>query len=372
MPPPLLRRLPLVSALAGSLTLAAIAAKSWTDPAVTSAELMPKSANALLLDATLAGNAIVVVGERGHVLRSADGVRWQQVKGVPTRSTLTTIAAVGDALWAAGHDGVILHSADAGKTWTRQRAAPWSAQDIDPTHGVPVLDLLFTDAQHGYAVGAYSLLLETSDGGATWTPRALDAQASAAGSAPAAPDDAGAAAPTDEDWNFTADELALDEESDPHLNAIARTGSGGLMIVGERGSVFRSRDGGGSWRQSRLPYQGSMLGVLAWDGEHVLVFGLRGNVFESHDLGDTWTQVESGTASSLMGAAALADGGAVLVGAEGTVLSRDRADTGFTRQVHTTRTGETPTLAAVLRTGNGMLVFGDRGIGRQSPAQGIK
>ena len=354
-------------ALAGALMLSTSAAEPAVDAALLPTEVMPKSPQALLLDAHRVGNGYVAVGERGHVLLSSDGQTWKQVANVPTRSTLATIAAVGDALWAAGHDGVILHSKDAGKTWTRQRVAPWSIEDTDPTHGIPVLDLLFTDAQHGYAVGAYSLLLETSDGGVTWASRALQ------GEAPAAPEDAEAPTPTpqadDEDaWNFSADELALEEESDPHLNAIARTASGGLVIVGERGTVYRSRDSGATWQRSKLPYQGSMLGVLGWEGEHVLVFGLRGNVFESHDLGDTWTQVDSGAGTSLMGGIALADGGAVLVGAEGTVLRRDRADRAFRRQIHLTKSGETPTLAAALPgAGKDLLVFGDRGVGHQAP-----
>ena len=364
-------------ALASVLVLSTSAAEPAADSALLPTEVMPKSAQALLLDANRVGNGYVAVGERGHVLLSSDGRSWKQVAGVPTRSTLATIATVGDALWVAGHDGVILHSKDAGRTWTRQRVAPWSIEDTDPTHGIPILDLLFTDAQHGYAVGAFSLLLETSDGGATWMTRSLQGEAGAAPEAETAaasqaaepPPSTDAATEDDADaWNFSADELALEEESDPHLNAIARTASGGLVIVGERGTVYRSRDNGATWQRSKLPYQGSMLGVLAWDGEHVLVFGLRGNVFESQDLGDTWTQVDSGVGTSLMGGTALADGGAVLVGAEGTVLRRDRADGAFRRQVHLTKSGETPTLATALPgTGNDLLVFGDRGVGHQAP-----
>lgn len=361
-------------ALASVLVLSTSAAEPAADPALLPTEVMPESAQALLLDANRVGTGYVAVGERGHVLLSSDGQSWKQVANVPTRSTLATLAAVGEALWAAGHDGVILHSKDAGKTWTRQRVAPWSIEDTDPTHGIPVLDLLFTDARHGYAVGAFSLLLETSDGGATWVTRSLHGEAGAAAetAAPAEPEAAepspSADAATDDDWNFSADELALEEESDPHLNAIARTASGGLVIVGERGTVYRSRDNGATWQRAKLPYQGSMLGALGWEGDHVLVFGLRGNVFESHDLGDTWTQVDSGVDTSLMGGTALADGGAVLVGAEGTVLRRDRGDSAFRRQIHLTKSGETPTLAAALPgAGNDLLVFGDRGIGHQAP-----
>lgn len=333
---------------------------SAADPALLDAERMPRAANALLLDAVATKAGVIAVGERGHILRS-DGRTWTQATAVPTRSTLTAVAASGDGVWAAGHDGVILHSTDGGDSWRRQRAAPWSADDPDPTHGVPVLDLLFTDARHGFAVGAYSLLLVTEDGGATWTARALNGDATAAPEpeqAQAAPD-AGEA----EDWNFSADELELEDEADPHLNAIARTGAGHLMIAGERGTVFRSRDGGASWERRKLPYEGSMFGVLAWEDEHVLVFGLRGNVFESHDLGETWAKIDSGTRASLMGGVALPDGGAVLVGGEGAVLARARADAPFAARVHSSTAGETPTLAAVLpRGGGGYALFGDRGV----------
>ncbi|MBK8284566.1 MAG: hypothetical protein IPK97_06570 [Ahniella sp.] len=81
---------------------------------------------------------------------------------------------------------------------------------------------------------------------------------------------------------FDASDLDLDEETDPHLNAIARTGNGNLFIVAERGAAFRSRDDGGStWERIQLPYEGSMFGVIGGEGDHVLSFGLRGNVYES-------------------------------------------------------------------------------------------
>ena len=59
------------------------------------------------------------------------------------------------------------------------------------------------------------------------------------------------------------------------------------MIAGERGAFFRSRDGGQTWERKRLPYEGSMFGILAWDAGHLLAFGLRGNLFRSGDAGVT-------------------------------------------------------------------------------------
>ncbi len=334
-----------------------------TDPALLDAEMLPRASRSLLLDAVRTNAGYFAVGERGHVLMSDDGTQWRQA-AVPTRATLTTIATADGILWAAGHDGVIVHSTDGGQTWTRRRAAPWSYDIVDPSEGVPVMDLLFTDARNGIAIGAYSLMLVTSDGGITWTSRTVSSAAPVVVEEPA-PEPAAEgddAAAEGDDWTFSDDDLALDAESDPHLNAIARAGSGALVIAGERGTFLRSRDGGETWNSKRLPYEGSMFGVLSWQDDHILVFGLRGNVYESRDLGDSWTRVETGITTSLMGGYALENGGAVLVGANGAILSRPNADSPFTATAFATASGETPLLSGVLPVdGAGFLVIGDKG-----------
>lgn len=330
-----------------------------TDPALLDAEQLPRASRSLLLDVVRTNAGYFAVGERGHVIVSEDGQAWTQA-AIPTRSTLTAIAAFDGVLWAAGHDGVIVHSTDGGQTWTRRRAAPWSLDLVDPSEGVPVLDLLFTDNLNGIAIGAYSLMLVTRDGGVTWEPRALGADA---------PDDDAAQAPASDsaggdDWTFDAADLELEAESDPHLNAIARTESGALVIAGERGAFFRSRDGGETWESKRLPYEGSMFGILTWGDSRLLAFGLRGNVLESTDLGDTWTAIDTGTTTSLMGGHALPDGGAILVGGNGLVLVRQDGDSPFVRGEYETAAGETASLAGVIPAGDdGFLVVGDRGAG---------
>ncbi|KFN42501.1 WD40/YVTN/BNR-like repeat-containing protein [Arenimonas oryziterrae] len=325
------------------------------DPAILDAEIEPRASRALLLDITRTSSGLFAVGERGHALTSGDdGKTWTQLK-VPTRSALTAIASADGQLWAGGHDGVIVHSADGGQTWQRQRVAPWSADDQDPTHGVPVLDLMFTDASNGIAVGAYSLLLVTHDAGVTWTPQKV----SLGSAAPAA-----AAKPQGDDWTFSSDQLALSDEADPHFNAIARTDSGAMVIVGERGTFLRSTDGGATWSKGRFPYQGSMFGVMSWPGggDHILVFGLRGNAYESDDLGNTWRKVETGGKASLLGGQPLANGGAVLVGANGLVLTRKDGNSPFVAATFANKLGEIPVLAGVQAAESGQYVLiGDKG-----------
>jgi photosystem II stability/assembly factor-like uncharacterized protein len=295
-------------------------ASAWADPATAAAEMQPLAAKSLLLDVARSATRYVAVGARGDVLLSDDGRDWRQVE-VPTRATLTAVSAVDANVWAVGHDGMILHSADGGEHWTVQRKDPWKPANTggEPTEGAPLLDVLFVDARRGFAIGAYSLALQTADGGETWQPMTVAAKPKDGADDEIEDDPADKAG---KKGTFTAEQLKVGQEATPHLNAITRTGSGALLIVGERGSAFRSRDQGATWQRQQLPYDGSMFGVIGYEGDHVLAFGLRGHAYESSDLGEHWSPVQTGTELSLMGGAATADGGAAIVGANGVVLVR--------------------------------------------------
>ena len=337
------------------------AAPAVADPATQDAEMMPRASQSLLLDVVQTAAGYFVVGERGHILVSEDGQDWKQAP-VPTRSTLTSITSADGVLWAGGHDGVIVHSTDGGQTWARRRTQVWTPDYADPLDGVPVMDVLMVDGMTGFAVGAYAMFLETTDGGVSWSPRGIINYDEPEPEAEPAPEAAAEQAPAADDWTFDASDLELEAESDPHLYAMARTDEGHLVIAGERGAFFRSTDGGQSWERDRLPYEGSMFGILSFGGQHLLVHGLRGNVLESHDLGRSWTTVETGVNTSLMGGHALANGGAILVGANGVVLTRPDGDSPFTETRFEMANGETPNLTGVLPAGDaGFIVVGDKG-----------
>lgn len=346
----------------GAGTAAAPVLESETMPLATS--------QGLVLDFTETGSRAIAVGERGQVLVSESRTDWRQVEKVPTRANLTAVAAVGEHAWAVGHDGTIVHSADGGLSWTLQRQDPWRPQPDDepfnPRQGVPLLDVLMLDAREGFAVGAYSLMLRTRDGGQSWEEVGVlgslesDARGDVIDDGAAVDDGPGNDA---DDWTFDQSDLELEEEADPHFNAITRTGDGSLFVVAERGAAFRSRDGGETWERLQLPYEGSMFGVIGYDGQHVLAFGMRGNAFESHDLGDSWQQLDTGTDLSLMGGAALPGGGAVLVGANGLVLVRT-AQGAIGAHTYQTRAQETPVLAGVLaQSASSLVVGGEKGVG---------
>lgn len=336
------------------------------DPSVLDAEILPRVQSSLMLDIVDAGDRAVAVGERGHILVSEtrrDG--WRQIERVPTRSNLTAVTAIDQRVFAVGHDGVVLRSDDGGLTWVRKRVQLFDRDNPDPRNGAPLLDVLFTDVDNGFAVGAYATLLRTRDGGDTWEyVDVLNRGGAAAPTEEELAADAVAPGLEDESWNFNAADLDLDEETDPHLNGIARTGNGNLFVVAERGAAFRSVDGGDTWQRIQLPYEGSMFGVIGTGGDHVLCFGLRGNVFESSDLGSTWSKRETGTELSLMGGAVGADGATVLVGGNGIVLSRSNDNEPFLASTHP----DGAVLSSVLVLGPGeYTVVGESGVSFHQP-----
>lgn len=342
------------------------------------AEAMPlATSRALVLDLTNGNSRAIAVGERGHVLVSESRSDWRQVEKVPTRANLTAVTTAGESAWAVGHDGLVLFSADGGLNWTVQRQDIWKPMPddadwdaFDPTQGAPLLDVLALNAQQVIAVGAYSLMLRSDDGGQTWTkidPNAKPAEAEAAEEESedvAQPAEDGEDQASD-DWTMDADALVLDEEDDPHLNGIARDVAGQLMVVGERAAAFRSRDGGQSWERLSLPYDGSMFGVLALGEGHFLAYGLRGHVQETMDFGDTWVELDTATEATLQGGALTPDGSIFLVGNNGTVLYRAAGTEQFELQTYSDTELESPVLSNALALENrAVIVAGEKGLGR--------
>lgn len=242
------------------------------------AEIAKLASKNLLLGIGRAGDALVAVGDRGNILLSADGEKWEQVAS-PVNVTLTAVAfADAKTGWAVGHDATILKTADGGRTWTVQR--------FKPELGQPLLNLLALDAQRVFAIGAYGMFLKTDDGGATWAD------------VPSPP--------------LLEDGL--------HLNGMVRLGSGELFIAGETGLVAVSADGV-TWERLAAPYEGSLFGVLPRGDKGALVFGLRGNVLMTDDVrSGSWTPVDIGSVQSMFGGAVLADGRVVLVGSDGEIV----------------------------------------------------
>ncbi|TNF83356.1 hypothetical protein FGE05_08885 [Pseudomonas sp. ICMP22404] len=278
---------------------------------------------------------IVAVGEMGLVIYSDDaGQTWQQAVS-PTSVMLTAVTAV-DAThgWAVGHDGVILSTQDAGATWMLkfdgyaanslmlssakaqveqaakangepeqvellQEAANERLADVEAADQAgpsqPLFGIAFTDTQHGFAVGAFGQVFETRDGGTRWA--------------------------------FIGDRL--DNPEGLHLNAISRGGDGELFVAAEAGTLFISRDAGGSWTRVNLDYEGHIYGVLALTADTLVAYGFGGHLFVSGDRGEHWRSVHSPTGKAIVDAVRQADGTALLVNQDGQLIVSDKNGRSF-------------------------------------------
>lgn len=324
------------------------------------AEQVPLADESLILDVARAGGRYVAVGERGHVLLSRDGLEWEQAEEVPVRATLTRVEFSGGRLWAVGHDTTILFSSDMGRTW--------ALQNFDPEAERPLLDLHFFNANEGIAVGAYGLIMKTSDAGSNWesiemadvtTSEAIDWGEAAEAARELGDTPGDEADGSDEFYDASEDfDRGCYEFLECHLNAILALDEDRLMIAAERGYGFRSTDRGETWEAFRFPYPGSMFGLLS-TSNGVMAFGLRGHVQLSPDFGDSWDLLESGIQSTLMGAALDPDGNPVMVGAGAAILTYRLRTGDF--QISEDRLGSD--YAAVLFADDGtMILAGEDGL----------
>lgn len=258
------------------------------------------------------GQRVLGVGGRGLILLSEDGAAtWRQVASPVAADLVSVRFSSPTTAWAVGHDAVILRSDDAGASWQRVldgrgvlellRAAyptathPELAREVErgiaqsatpDVWPAPFLDIRFTDAQRGYAVGAFGLLLQTVDGGKTWVP-----------------------------WLQRAD-----NERYYHLYALGGDDNS-TYIAGERGLLLRLDPAGERFERVRTPSEGTFFGVEVF-GPHRLVYGLRGNAYLSSDAGASWHKLATGTEAHIVDAQ-LTPRGLLLVSQAGEVLLVD-------------------------------------------------
>lgn len=306
------------------------------------------------------GARMLAAGEQGRILiaDSAEGP-WREAKVEPQRhSTLTGLLFVDErTVLAVGHDSWILRSEDGGETWTE---AHFASERSEPLLGVagPYEGKL-------YAYGAFGQFLVSTDGAETWAKQTLIDENAKSASAAVEAD------PSAENYDpfaaYTDGATAASGLADRHLNAMTRTADGTLWLVGERGLLARSGNGGESWRVIDGVYAGSFFGILELPQNGLLIHGMRGNVFVTRDQGATWTAATVPMPVSLFDGVVDGEGHIVLVGAGDTVLKSTDQGASFELVSQKDRRG----IAAVLALpGGAWLTGGEAGIKRQQPGIG--
>ncbi len=286
-----------------------------------------KAEKSVLFDLVRFDSKLVAVGERGLVMQSADeGKSWTGALS-PTNRTLNSIVYLGNkTAVAAGHGGTLLRTEDDGATWKQVKIAEIGSDSI--------LGLTALSDGRVIACGAFGMYLESTDKGKTWTRK-----------------------------------TAVKEGFERHISHITEIGAGKLFLVGETGTMALSSDGGATWKELKSPYEGdgSFFGALPMSDGALLIYGMRGHVYRSTDGGTSWTQIPIASTINFNGGSVAADGKVVLVGNGGLVATSN--DNGQTFTLQYTKEGQP--LGQALYTKDGALVYvGFLSTGRiEAPAQ---
>jgi len=207
--------------------------------------------------AALSGDGRVwFAGSNGKIVSlAADGSLSLLVTG--TERTLQDIAT-----WdaqrgiAVGNDGVIITTADGGKTWLQAREVPRSAVANKLTR------VRVAEGGRAVVVGEMGALLASDDFGQTWR--------------------------------------RLRDEEDVAWNDVALVGKDEIRVVGEFGRVLLSRDRGATWQEREAPVPSSLMSVVFRDARNGVAVGLDGVVLVSQDGGENWRQAETGIHDHLL------------------------------------------------------------------------
>ena len=110
---------------------------------------------------------LIIVGDAFSAAISDDGgIHWRSFDEIvrlvgKDKATLNNIVKQGQDIWVTGDYGVLLHSADEGRTWKKGNLGITSAE---------YKDIYFINENEGILVGEKGFIRYSDDAGATWRP----------------------------------------------------------------------------------------------------------------------------------------------------------------------------------------------------------
>ena len=121
------------------------------------------------------GQKVWISGQEGLMLHSEDAGKTWQKQNSDTKTYLFSVFFTTDEHgYAVGDKSVITETADGGKTWkARKIELPTEGQSDDMALAMqdPIFyDIRFTSEQNGWIAGEFGQLLHTTDAGQSWTP----------------------------------------------------------------------------------------------------------------------------------------------------------------------------------------------------------
>ncbi len=243
------------------------------------------------------------VGDGGLVLVTANGGKtWGRETNPPTALSLISIAISGSRSIAVGQQGLIL---------IRDGRKPW--RKIQPVTDRRLLRVSLNKDGLAIAVGAFGTLLKSTDGGETW-------------------------AELKPDWAaiYKTDVISEFEaiRDEPTLYVVKVFDDGSIVIGGEYGQLSRSTDAGETWTpvvhvtaEEKGSIPPTIFGMHFRDDGIGYAVGQTGLVVATSDNGETWSQLRSHTQASLFDVESTQDGHVFAVGMRSGLVSADAGRT---------------------------------------------
>lgn len=242
-----------------------------------------------------------------------DGVEQRLAEPIRRSDQFQAASANDSTIVVVGNQGLVLTSADEGNSWQRSELPDWPA----------LIGVTSCPDGSFAALAAEGLVWVSVDDGASWTPHAIDSE-----EAPQAiscdPQNriwvVGSfssifwSADTGASWDFTS----LDE--DLILTNVQFVDAQIAYITGEFGTVLKSTDSGATWeRLADLEDSFYPHAMYFEDPDRGWLVGLQGHVLFTADGAQTWSLQPTGTRAPLYGIERAGED-LFAVGGEGTVL----------------------------------------------------
>ncbi len=203
---------------------------------------MPSGSDATLFAAHAGGQGQWWVGgSEGVLLRSGDGMHWEQVQADLQRSLFgIAMEEDGQVGVVVGRRGLVALTQDGGATFSQPY--PFVEQDL---RGVLALG-----EGRFVAVGNEGLVLRASEGGQRWSPAPVMVN--------------------------------------PVFRQVLRTATGAHVVVGDGGRILRRREDGGPWVVAASHSTADLYDISQDPSGHLVVVGAEGTVLRSEDDGASW------------------------------------------------------------------------------------
>lgn len=232
-------------------------------------------------------NVVVAAGDDGSIWRTTDaGKHWAPVhwgagehKGLTLNAVWFATPQIG---WIVGH-GALLKTEDGGNSW-QERAGPDQKDYQSFLDGADLLDVWFVSPQEGWISATAGTIFHTSDGGATWelqkTPDVM--------------------LPSTATPDKKPDKKQVQKPQPVNIYYIAFATPQCGWASGWYGHLFRTVDGGKTWTKTSLDGASATLyGVDPVSCSVAWVVGTSGTILYTQDGGNKWMPRTSGVDATL-------------------------------------------------------------------------